>query len=131
LLERYRNRALVIIGVIAFGLIVGAAFLNSTQPAYACANLFDPTPAPTFLAPSVAPGSSVTPETAEPPGYVEPDMGHLHVDPGTKVTYANCPPASGKHYNASGLGPIDGRLYGPNDATVPEGWVHNLEHGAI
>jgi hypothetical protein len=130
-LERYRNRILVIAGVLIFGLIVAAAFLNSTQPTYACANLFDPTPAPSFVAPTVAPGSSAAPETAPPPGFVEPDMGHLHVDPGTKVTYANCPPASGKHYNASGLGPIAGGLYGPGDATVPEGWVHNLEHGAI
>ncbi len=27
--------------------------------------------------------------------------------------------------------PIAPRLYGPTDATVPEGWIHNLEHGAL
>jgi Protein of unknown function (DUF3105) len=121
----------VIAGVVVFGLIVVAAFLNSTQPAFACTNLFDPTPAPSFVPPSVNPSSTAPAATEPPPGYVEPDMGHLHVNPGTTVTYANCPPASGKHYNVAGLGPIDGGLYGPNDATVPEGWVHNLEHGAI
>jgi Protein of unknown function (DUF3105) len=121
----------VIAGVLVFAVIVVAAFLNSTQPAFACTNLFDPTPAPSFVAPSVGPGPSAPVATAPLPGYVEPDMGHLHVDPGTKVTYANCPPASGKHYNVAGVGPIDGGLYGPTDATVPEGWVHNLEHGAI
>jgi len=121
----------VIAGLIVFALIVAAAFLNSTQPAFACTAEFDPTPAPTFVAPSVDPSSTAPVPTAPLPGYVQPDMGHLHVAPGTSVTYANCPPASGKHYIGTGIGPIDGGLYGPNDATVPEGWVHNLEHGAI
>jgi hypothetical protein len=121
----------VIAGVLVFGLIVVAAFLNSTKPAFACTNLFDPTPAPSFVPPSVGPSSTAPVATAPLPGYVQPDMGHLHVNPGTTVTYANCPPASGKHYSVAGLGPIDGGLYGPSDATVPEGWVHNMEHGAI
>ncbi len=49
----------------------------------------------------------------------------------TSSRYTYCPPASGNHYNASGQGPIPPRLYGPDDTTVPEGWVHNLEHGAL
>ena len=130
-LERYRNRLLVVGGVLVFAILVAMAFLNGTAPAYACSNIFDPTPAPSFVPATVQPGTTNPPETAPPPGFVQPDMGHLHVNPGTKVTYANCPPASGKHYNVQGVGPIDGGLHGPDDATVPEGWVHNLEHGAI
>jgi hypothetical protein len=58
-------------------------------------------------------------------------MGNGHVPVGTKVKYTYCPPASGDHYNASGQGPIRPRLYGPDDVVIPEGWVHNLEHGAL
>ena len=58
-------------------------------------------------------------------------MGRHHVNTGDKVTYTYCPPASGSHDNASGAGPIAPRLYGPNDVAVPDGWVHNLEHGAM
>jgi hypothetical protein len=47
------------------------------------------------------------------------------------VTYTYCPPASGAHINATGVGPILPRLYGPGDRTLPEGWIHNLEHGAM
>jgi hypothetical protein len=36
------------------------------------------------------------------------------------------------HYNLPGTaGPIPARVYGPNDNVIPEGWVHNLEHGAL
>jgi hypothetical protein len=122
-------------GVAAFLVLAALAFWNSTQPAYACIRLFDPTPAPSLVAPSVAPAASgespALALTPRPPGYVQPDMGHVHVDPGTKVTYANCPPASGKHYNAKGEGPLAAGVYAPDDKTIPEGWVHNLEHAAL
>jgi hypothetical protein len=58
-------------------------------------------------------------------------MGKGHVGVGTKVTYTYCPPASGRHHNAAGAGPIAARVYGPNDTVPPQGWVHNLEHGAL
>jgi hypothetical protein len=122
-------------GTIGFLVLAGLAFWNSTQPAYACTRLFDPTPAPSFVAPSQAPaasGESPAPAvTPPPPGYVEPDMGHLHVNTGTRVTYTYCPPASGKHYNEKDQGPITPGVYGPDDKTIPEGWVHNLEHAAL
>jgi hypothetical protein len=58
-------------------------------------------------------------------------MGNSHnVSQPQKYTY--CPPASGSHYNQPGvLGPIQARLYGPDDFTQPQGWIHNLEHGAL
>jgi len=134
-LERYRNLLLWIGGIAVFAGLVFVGFVApGLSPAYACVNPFEPTPAPSFVAPSRAPvASGATPApavTPPPPGYVEPDMGRNHVAVGTKVTYTWCPPASGWHYPPPG-GPIKGGLYGPNDKTVPQGWIHNMEHGAI
>ena len=57
-------------------------------------------------------------------------MGHQHVDVGDKVTYTYCAPASGNHYQQAGhAGPIPARVYGPSDNVIPQGWIHNLEHG--
>jgi hypothetical protein len=107
------------------------------------------TAAPTSAAPSVVPTPLISPlvicttqmASAGPPaspapsgvvpGQAQADMGHTHVLVGTAVTYASCPPASGMHYNSSGLGPIQPRFYGPDDAVVPQNWVHNLEHGGL
>jgi hypothetical protein len=75
--------------------------------------------------PSVAPGE--TPRL----GQVTRDLGRNHVETGSSVTYEFCPPTSGSHYNASRLGPIPPVFYGKDDTTVPEGWIHNLEHGAM
>ena len=30
-----------------------------------------------------------------------------------------------------GFGPLEPRVYGPDDQSVPNGWVHNLEHGGL
>ncbi|HET7181122.1 MAG TPA: DUF3105 domain-containing protein [Candidatus Limnocylindrales bacterium] len=134
-IERNRNRLLVAGAALVFVILAGMAFLNANQAAYACTTQFDPTPAPSWVPPTAAPvasGATAAPEVTPPPrGYVEPDMGHLHVNPGTRVKYANCPPASGKHYIGTGIGPITPKLYGPDEKTIPQGWVHNLEHGAI
>jgi hypothetical protein len=80
-----------------------------------------------FAAP---PTASPGPDASEP-GYVQEYMGNGHANPGSKVTYTYCPPASGSHYNSSGRGPITPRVYGPNDRLVPQGWIHNLEHGSL
>jgi hypothetical protein len=118
--QRFRTPIMVaaVVGVIA---LVGAGlFSAATQPVYACSTIWQPNPTPT------------PPEGASPqPGYVQPDMGNGHVPPGTKITYTYCAPASGDHYNVSGQGPIQPRLYGPEDTVIPPGWVHNLEHGAL
>jgi len=116
--------------------LAGMAFLNFTSPAYGCSNTWAPTAAPTTAAaptatPATGPAKSPAASATVPPiGYVQPDMGHVHVTPGTFVKYQNCPPASGKHYPAPG-GPIRPGLYGPNDSTIPQGWVHNMEHGGL
>ena len=134
-LERNRPKLLWGVAGLVFVLLVGMAYLSFTRPTYACTNVFDPTPAPAWVAPSPAPvasGATAAPAvTPPPPGYVQPDTGRAHVEPGTTITYRNCPPAGGRHYNAAGQGPIPGRLYGPGDQAIPPGWVHNLEHGAI
>ena len=120
LLQRYR-RWLLAAAVVAVVVTVGAGvFSAATQPAYACSNIWQPDA-------TASPAADASPQ----PGYVQPDMGNNHVATGTVVKYTYCPPASGRHYNASGQGPIPARPYGPNDGVVPEGWVHNLEHGGL
>jgi hypothetical protein len=104
-------------GVALIGLFV---FTSAAAPAYACSTLFDP-------APTASPGPGQTPSW----GYPQDDLGNRHVVPGSKVTYTYCPPASGNHYNSPPQGPIVSRVYGPNDKTIPQGWIHNLEHGAL
>lgn len=134
-IERNRNRLIVGAGALIFVILVGMAFLNASQPAYACTTTFNPTPAPSWVPPTAAPvasGATPAPAATPPPlGYVQQDMGHLHVAPGTRVNYLNCPPASGKHYNAVGVGPLNAGVYGPDDTTIPQGWVHNMEHGGL
>ena len=99
-------------------LLVGAFFLlGQTQKAYACSILLDPA--------SPVPGASAV------TGQAEDDQARRHVLAGAQVTYTFCPPASGSHYNIAGLGPIEPRFYGPNDVAEPQGWLHNLEHGAM
>jgi hypothetical protein len=121
-IQRYR---VLLIGaaVAAVIAVVGAGvFAAATQPAFACSNIWQPSP-------TASPQANASPQ----PGYVQPDMGNSHVAVGTVIRYTYCPPASGKHYNALATeqGPIPARPYGPNDAVIPEGWVHNLEHGGL
>jgi hypothetical protein len=119
-IERYRT-AIVGVAVIAGVALIGAfVFVSATAPVYACSTEWQPEPTAT-------PAAGASPQ----PGYVQPDMGNGHVAVGSKVTFTYCPPASGKHYAAADAGPIQPRLYGPNDAVNPTGWVHNLEHGAL
>jgi hypothetical protein len=107
--------------VVAVVAIVGAGvFAAATQPAFACSTQWQPDS-------TSSPAADASPQ----PGYVQPDMGNTHVAPGTVVKYTNCPPASGRHYTAAGIGPIPARPYGPNDTVIPQGWVHNLEHGGL
>jgi Protein of unknown function (DUF3105) len=119
-LQRYRT-LLIGAAVAAVIAIVGAGvFAAATQPAYACSTIWQPSP-------TASPLANASPQ----PGYVQPDMGQGHVAVGTVIRYTYCPPASGKHYNAAEQGPIAARPYGPNDAVIPQGWVHNLEHGGL
>jgi hypothetical protein len=103
--------------------LVGAFFFFSvTASAYSCAT----TPAPL---PSGTPLPNGSPA---PLGQAQPDMGNLHITVGANQKYAYCPPASGPHYNNPGIdGPIPAKFYGPDDGTRPEGWIHNMEHGAV
>ncbi|TAK02013.1 MAG: DUF3105 domain-containing protein [Chloroflexota bacterium] len=96
------------------------AFLNATSPAYACSTEWEPAVTP-------EPAPSATPRI----GYVQNDMGREHVTLGSFVRYALCPPASGKHVNAQGEGPVRPGTYGPDDQATPGGWIHNLEHGGL
>ncbi|MGK2849668.1 MAG: DUF3105 domain-containing protein [Candidatus Limnocylindrales bacterium] len=119
-LERYRT-LLVSAATLVVVVIVGAGlFSAATQPAFACSNVWVPGETP-------APADGASPQ----PGYAQPDMGQGHLANGTQVTFTYCPPASGKHYNGSSTGPISARVYSPTDNVIPQGWIHNLEHGAL
>ncbi len=109
-----------LVAVVGIALIGGVIFLQTSAPAYACSTEWVPTPTAT-------PAAGASPQ----PGYVEDDMGRKHVGTNDRVKYTYCPPASGSHYSASGQGPILSRLYGPDDTALPQGWIHNLEHGAL
>ena len=119
--ERYRNLLVsgVIVAVIA--VVAGLIFIQATQPAYACTTVWkpDPTPAPAA-------------DASNRLGYLEPDMGRLHIPVGKSQRYTYCPPASGNHNTAAGVAPITpARLFKPDDNVVPQQWIHNLEHGAV
>lgn len=119
-IERYRTAIVALAALVGVVLVATFVFLSASAPATACTNVWAP-------AATANPAANATPEL----GYVQPDMGRHHVNVGEKVTYTYCPPASGSHANRAGAGPIQPRVYGPNDTVGPQGWIHNLEHGGM
>jgi hypothetical protein len=118
-----RNRTPIVILAALGGIVLISAFVfaSASSPAYACSTEWTPSP-------TASPAAGESPN----PGYVQQDMGRRHTGGiGEKVTYTYCPPASGSHHNVQGAGPIQPRLYGPSDRAIPQGWIHNLEHGAM
>jgi Protein of unknown function (DUF3105) len=116
--ERYRGPLLTVAAIAAIAVVGVFILFSATAKTYTCSQLWDPAPTA-----SPAPGASAQ------LGYVQPDMGASH-NVSQPQTYTYCPPASGTHINQAGLGPISGRVYGPDDFAQPPGWIHNLEHGA-
>jgi hypothetical protein len=113
-LERFRT-PIIAVAAVAVVVAVGAfVFTSASSAAYTCSTV----------------------DTVQAPvegelGQIQQDMGNSHVGASAKVTYPVCPPASGKHINQPPRGPIPARIYGPDDAAAPNGWVHNLEHGGL
>jgi Protein of unknown function (DUF3105) len=113
-MERLRTPILatiVIVVVVGVGLFVA---MSAAAPAYACGSI-----------------DTVQPAASGELGQTQSDMGNQHVQTGDKITYPVCPPASGKHINQQGYGPLQPKVYGPDDNSLPNGWVHNLEHGGL
>jgi len=119
--ERYRTIILSVAALVIVAVAAGFVFLGATSPAYACGQVFNPSPTPT-----VSPGSSTR------LGFVEDYMGNTH-QAAPPFNYIYCPPASGNHFgnNPGVTGPIPPRLYKPSDNVGPQNWVHNLEHGGL
>ncbi len=113
-MERLRTPLLALLVILLAGGGLVFVFVSAAAPAYACTSI------DTVASP--APGEL---------GQVQPDMGNNHVQAGDKITYPVCPPASGKHLSNPGYGPLTPMVYGPDDGSVPNGWVHNLEHGGL
>ncbi len=114
LLQRLRTPLIALAVVVV---IVGVSlfvFTSAAASAYACSSI-----------------DTVQPAASGELGQVQPDMGNTHVQAGDKITYPVCPPASGKHVNKTGFGPLQPKVYGPDDQSEPNGWVHNLEHGGL
>jgi len=105
---------LVAVIVVAAVGVVGIGLFSSSASPYACASELQPQAG----------------ATAENP-IVTPDEGRNHVEVGTKIEYASCPPASGRHYNAAGIAPLRPAFYDPGARVGPGNWVHNLEHGYV
>jgi hypothetical protein len=118
-LERYRG-AIVTVAVLAIaGLLFAFVVMGATAKTYSCNQIWQPDPTP-------EPSAGQTPRL----GYVQRDMAATH-NPPVPTRYSLCPPASGPHVSGAGIGPIQPRVYGPDDFVQPQGWIHNLEHGAI
>ena len=113
-LQRLRKPILAVVVIAAVVGVGLAVFSSAAAPAYACS---------TVATPLVDVGGEL--------GQVQPDQGNGHVQTGDKVTYPVCPPASGKHVNRVGFGPLEPKVYGPDDQSLPNGWIHNLEHGGL
>ena len=114
MLQRLRTPVLALVVVVTLVAIGAFAFTSASAPAYACTTVDTPKPS-----------------TDGELGQVQADQGAAHVQTGDKVTYPVCPPASGKHVNKVGFGPLTPQVYGPEDQSLPNGWIHNLEHGGL
>jgi hypothetical protein len=114
-LERHRTALVVVAGVAIAGVLAGFLLVQTTARAYACGSIMTPAP------------------SGDPAALGQPasDLGRSHVRRGTSVRYAYCPPTSGEHYNDLPDGPIPAQFYAPDRTTLPQGWVHNLEHGGV
>src|SRR2546423_2047119 len=116
-MERYRGPLLTIAALAAIAVVGVFILFSATAKAYSCGQIWNPDPSP-----------SPTAGASGDLGYVQPDMGARHSNESQR--YALCPPASGTHINKPPDGPIPGGVYGPEDFAQPNGWIHNLEHGA-
>ncbi len=113
-LQRLRKPILVIAMAVAVVGVTVAVLSSAAAPAYACSTV-----------------DTVQAAADGELGQVQPDRGNGHVQAGDKVTYPVCPPASGKHFNKKDYGPLQPKVYGPDDQSLPNGWIHNLEHGGL
>ena len=118
--ERYRSLILGAAIVAVIGIVGAGLVSTATAVAYDCSSVWVPEP-------TGAPAEGSSPQ----PGYVQPDMGNVHVALGTQIRYTYCPPASGRHFNSAGAGPIRAQVYGAEDGVNPQGWIHNIEHGGL
>jgi hypothetical protein len=104
----------VLVGVLVIAVVgvVVVGLFGSGGPRYACGDLLQPQPGATVENP-----------------FVTPDLGAGHVATDSRIEYASCPPASGRHYNQARVAPLPPQFYGPDARVGPGNWLHNLEHG--
>lgn len=123
--ERYRILIVGGAGVVVV-LLALMIFNRSATQANECVTFLTPPPAGADGSPAPAPGA--TPLL----GFQTADLGREHAVQGASISYAYCPPASGRHYNlGGGQGPLARRFFGPGDTVIAPQWIHNLEHGNV
>ena len=118
-LERYRSLLLGAVVVAVAAVVIGLIVTQTTSAGYTCSIIWEP-------APTASPAAGSSPRL----GYAQDVMVSTH-DVARPQNYTFCPPASGKHLNVTGQGPIVPRLFRPDDSVSPINWVHNLEHGGL
>ena len=65
-------------------------------------------------------------------GQVQPDMGnHARQRAATRSPTRSARPPPASTSTSRRAARSRARVYGPDDAAVPNGWVHNLEHGGL
>ncbi len=65
--QRHRSRLTWLAGLLGFLVLATAFFLNASRPTYACADQFNPTPAPSFVPPTPAPSRPSQPPATPSP----------------------------------------------------------------
>ena len=119
--ERYRGVIIGVAAVAAVALIGGLrVFARRRRRPTPARRSVDPAPTP-------SPAADASPQ----PGYLQPDMGPATSPSATKVNYTYCPPASGNALQRGRQRPDRAARLRPRRQSIPQGWVHNLEHGAL
>ena len=119
--ERHRG-TIIGIAAIAGVALIGIFFVYSaSRPLFQCTNIWEPTPT---ASPSARrqPGARLRPGRHGPAARPARRGRQLHV----------LPAGVGQPLLRGRPRPDPARaFYGVNDKTIPQGWVHNLEHGAL
>ena len=122
-IERYRTLIVVVAAPSSASRSCSVfVFFSASQPAYACSTIWTP-------APTASPAAGATPAL----GYVQPDMGHQPRQRRRQGDLHVLRPGLGQPLSTSRASPARSRRASTARTTRSsrEGWIHNLEHGAL
>ena len=120
-LERHRGEILGLVAVAAIVLAGGFVFVQANSKAYACTTLTDPAPAATAAAERLAGAARPGPAGhGSRPHPVARVPALLVLPAGLRAT--TTPRPAGRSPRAT---------TDPTTPRLPQGWIHNLEHGGL